>query len=536
MKTTLVSQQQSKQAEQQEIRALHNTTMTDCKNTLRDIVFTEMCGIVRVRNEIITENTAGVTAGDIVDCEVSDWVASPCSLPCDDNLTGGVQNLTREIISINKKNGAPCPPLVMSKTCNQVKCPINCKIGNFTEWSECTNACGGGIRSRSRPQLVKPENGGTACESLTESQPCNTGACDKDCVVGEWTPFTACSKVCDTGFVARQRNVVAPVVGEGTCMAADDPHRLERKPCNPHACVGDEVCMANMDLVIAIDSSGSITQTGFDIMKTYAAKVVRRMKSEAYGHEALRVAVVQFGNGKLGDNNIVSDAIVASPMDAEMEATASAIEGLKFQKGFTNMAQAVIKARTLLQSSARSGSQSAVLLITDGRPTFKLQATKAVKALREQARLMIVQVQSNRKQDVADMLMGFASAPMEANYMWIHGKSDLQAGSDNHVTQTIASLCAVAESPSARAAADKARGFRLVTAGSYCADSGINAPPASILRETAEDCFHFAETQGKWSEFTFQPPKNCVVFQKQCSTLTGNATASIFEPIAPATS
>merc|ERR1712187_753838 len=106
------------------------------------------------------------------------------------------------------------------------------------------------------------------------------------------------------------------------CAAKNDPKRFELKACNENACIGDEVCQSQIDLIIALDGSGSVTQAGFDVFKTFAAMIVRRLKAQAYGQEAMKVAVVQFGNGKLDSNNIVSDAKVVATSSNDMETTA----------------------------------------------------------------------------------------------------------------------------------------------------------------------------------------------------------------------
>ena len=75
-----------------------------------------------------------------------------------------------------------------------------------------------------------------------------------------------------------------------------------------------------------------------------------------------------------------------------------------------------------------------VMVITDGRPSFKFQTMHAVKSLRKSARVMIVHVQSNKKKEVAEMLRGWVSEPDNANYRFIAGKSKLAKAYDSYVT------------------------------------------------------------------------------------------------------
>jgi len=300
------------------------------------------------------------------------------------------------------------------------------------------------VQSQTRSMEVKPKNGGSACDALTQTQPCNSGSCDVDCVLGEWMPWKPCTKACSSGYEERRKRMVSELKGDGACVPWNDKERLERKPCNAQACTGDEECNSTIDLVIAIDSSGSITEAGFDILKEFAAKIVRRMMAP------VQVGVVLFGNGKLDlETNVISDAkVMTDNLEGDMEAVAGKIEGMIVHKGFTNMAQGFTKSKDVL-TYARKKAQSTVLMITDGRPSFKFQTGFAVKSLRKSSRLMITQVQANRKQEIAELLKGYVSEPWNTNYRHIPGKKKLADAYDSYVTSTLADLCPKLVSPSA---------------------------------------------------------------------------------------
>ena len=42
-------------------------------------------------------------------------------------------------------------------------------------------------------------NGGAECPRLSEIEACNSQACPIDCVVGDWSEWSACSNPCNTG-------------------------------------------------------------------------------------------------------------------------------------------------------------------------------------------------------------------------------------------------------------------------------------------------------------------------------------------------
>jgi uncharacterized protein YegL len=256
--------------------------------------------------------------------------------------------------------------------------------------------------------------------------------------------FKPCTKACNAGYEERRKRMVSEAQGDGFCLPWNDKERLERKPCNTQACTGDEMCNSTIDLVIAIDSSGSVTEAGFDILKEFTVKIVERMMAP------VQVGVVLFGNGKLDlETNIISDAkVITDNLEADMEAVKTKIQEMIIHKGFTNMAQAFTKSKDVL-TYARKKAASVVMVVTDGRPSFKFQTMHAVKSLRSSSRVMIVHVQANKKKEMAELLKGWVSEPANANYRYIAGKSKLAKAYDSYVTSQVADLCPELISPSA---------------------------------------------------------------------------------------
>jgi len=463
-KTADTEQQNAKNGEKKELTTLYDATMEECNAHMKEILFNEICGVLAVRNNMVKEHMAGAPVP--TDCQFSEWLPGECSVPCDDELVGGMQNLTREIITKNKDRGVKCPALKTERKCNQIKCPVDCKLTAFSAFGKCTKECGSGVQTRTRTVEVKPLNGGQACDALLESQPCNTGACDFDCTLSDWTEFTKCSQTCNAGYIERRKRVVEAQGGTGTCAADLSKDRLERQTCNTQACIGDEKCAAKMDLVIAVDASGSMTETGFDIVKTFTEKIIERMDKN------VNVAVVQFGNGVLDSDHIVSDAKLISPLSGDSAATVGKVKSMVWQKGFTNMAQAIFKAKEVLGNTApdRNGAQSAVLVITDGRPSFQFQTNAAVAKLRNGSRLSFAHVQRFRKQEMAELLKKYASDPWESNYIHIKGKNVLKKDYDKYAMEVLSELCNELVSPAAVEAAQAAEA-KAVEAKAAAADS-----------------------------------------------------------------
>ena len=186
-------------------------------------------------------NTVACRAGD---CEVGSWgIWGPCYdkngfevLCATDLIPGGTMLRSRKVTSFPSPTGLPCPILNETKTCNTHTCARDCVIGNWTEWSACSLTCGGGSTTRTRQGDVQPLNGGIQCPvPISETNPCNTDACSpNDCQVGEWSEWTACGAACGGGEQKRTRDVVKASLIGSPCPALE-----EWRMCNTQLCPQD---------------------------------------------------------------------------------------------------------------------------------------------------------------------------------------------------------------------------------------------------------------------------------------------------------
>jgi len=166
------------------------------------------------------------------DCQLSDWSEwSKCSSECG----GGEQVRTRTLIALPINGGAECGPLIERKACNTQSCLVDCKVSNWNEWSSCTASCGGGKQTRSRTILVASSGGGKECPVLSETQDCNIGKCPIDCKVGEWSAWSACDKECGGGTQFRTRKILQEAANGGQQC----PILKETRTCNSQACAAD---------------------------------------------------------------------------------------------------------------------------------------------------------------------------------------------------------------------------------------------------------------------------------------------------------
>jgi hypothetical protein len=137
-KAAQMDEQGAKQKEKVDTTKLFDDTMKECQDTMKQILYMEICGVLAVRNNIIAKNLPGEPTP--TDCSVGEFVASDCSVSCDDDLQGGVHNLAREVITMNSKRGVACPALSTTRKCKQIPCPVECELSHWSNWGKCSTS------------------------------------------------------------------------------------------------------------------------------------------------------------------------------------------------------------------------------------------------------------------------------------------------------------------------------------------------------------------------------------------------------------
>jgi hypothetical protein len=244
--------------------------------------------------------------------------------------------------------------------------------------------------------------------------------------------------------------------------------------CNTHTCKGDEICVANQDLVIAVDGSGSIRDAGFKILKAWVGKLLGRYETQYWGNDAVKLAIVLFGNGVImPDGKSVSPAIIRQPLTFDMAAVKTAVDELPFKKGFTNMAQAFAAAETAFTQGSRRGSQSAVLVVTDGKPSFNFMTTQMVEQLDDKAvsRYFLIVSEESLDSDAMKVMKSWASQPWETNLVHVPGGlALLESDPDTLADKALVKFCPNAYSPSDAQWEEINYGYAHVMDGHYCGD------------------------------------------------------------------
>lgn len=488
-------EQKSKMEEQRILNQEYKDVWGECKATIYEILYTNICGVKQVRGEISKKSKA-VPPDQIIDCEVSDWVPEKCTKTCDDACDapppegpptsgpgpspapasflqqapcGGTQLLKREIVTKPNQYGAKCPTLNVSKVCGQVACPVDCKMSSWSEWNMCTKECEGGVQGRTRNVNVKPLNNGAGCDSAQEIRPCNTGSCMRPCTLKPWSDYSPCSQMCGGGEQEKHRAIKIKARAGGECPKSKSAKRFHTRKCNVQPCIGDEKCIAKVDMIIAVDGSGSISEKGFTVLKDFIAALTDRFSGRSYGVNAMQVGVVLFGNGRVNKDGTIQDGQVISPLSSDMKKVKAAVTAMVWKKGFTNLAQAFTTASRVLGEKGRKHATSAIMIVTDGKPSFKVQTWQAAKKVKRNGVVVNV-VSVNAFPDKANrkFMKKITTAPAKSNFVAIPGLTKLKRQMDKYVTQTLAQTCPKAESPTTLKAQQTANGFKFIREGAWC--------------------------------------------------------------------
>jgi hypothetical protein len=428
------------------LEAEHTKLDSFCHDSVNQAAL-QLCKIKSIRQELFK---MGGSRPFIQDCEVSAWTPEPCSKPCG----GGVQNLVRQVVVPNSQ-GAACPPLSMQVSCNAHECPVDCDMGSWSGWTACSANCGGGIKQRIRHVNRRSQHGGKLCGAEAESVSCAETPCDKDCTLSTWSSWSTCSRACGGGFQERARRVVIQATGMGRCPTEDDHQRLEFMRCNPAACTPATPpllkCAAKVDVIILLDSSGSLGKPGWDAMKAAGQSLVKAMDPNANDGNGAQVAVLVYSGPKNMNAYKKCTGLSADKVDmltdcqmswvehftTNTEELAGKIDSIPWRKGSTMTSQALATAEAELVSG-RADAESVVIVLADQLPMMPRRTGQVAAALRKKARLIWAVATEAGPGELAKFA-SWASRPVADNVVYAHTAEDL--AKDAALNKIIATAC-----------------------------------------------------------------------------------------------
>jgi len=411
---------------------------------------TEMCALKKIRGELYKMKGGGHSAF-FQDCEVSKWDPEECTKMCSrDKEGGGVQKLTRNVLT-HPNGGTKCLPLAAMRSCNNQPCPVDCRLSAWSGWSKCSAQCGGGVTQRLRGVKTAMKYGGKPCGGASQTVSCNNQACEKDCELSSWTKWSTCTKDCDGGTQKRQKFITKVAEGAGQCAGSWSLKRLEYKKCNMKRCQLEAgaltmTCDRELDIILLIDGSGSLGQTG------WAAEIkAAQLFVDAFsvtGAKAQMAVILYSGprtwggvfkcfarNTKKVDREKICGIKTVTHFTSDLAKVKTLITGLSWPRGSTLTSLALMTAKAEL-SLGRKDAQSDVVLFTDGRPLSYRSTGIASKKVRKVARLVWVPV---TKYAPRQKIKSWATRRWEENVVFVPTFKDLEK--PDVITHIVANIC-----------------------------------------------------------------------------------------------
>jgi len=423
----------------------YDETMAKCKTSIRAFE-DEICSARKLRGELYKMSNIQRNAQD---CEVSEWIPEECPVSCG----GATQRLKRRISMVPNQYGAGCPPVEMERRCNEQSCPIDCEVGAWSRWSSCTVRCGGGVRQRARLVEMQPMFNGKPCSATSAAEKCNVGACDKDCVLSEWTDWATCSKECDGGLRTRKKEVTTEAVGKGRCADRMDPSRLGYKPCNERICRlpanASLTCKSKLDVIVLLAGAAGLREEGWAAFQKAGEMLIRAFPG---GKEGVQLAMMLYSGPGTWDGfkrctrapgdservNMKDDCGIdwVSHFSDNPESVADKVPSLKWPAG-TSFTSGALMATLVELRYGRRDAASVVVVISDGASAMSPAMTAEAAALvRNRARLIWVPVTEFGQ---LDQVKSWASSPSEANVIKVPGAKAL--ANPATISSIVANIC-----------------------------------------------------------------------------------------------
>jgi len=275
-----------------------------CNATIDDIKFNLLCAYVRLRTNLRLEHKLFVE-----DCEVEAWMPGDCKdkrtqksvfCPYPEGFQGGKREYTREKGSFKLTNnsnatnyGLKCEKMITTLTldCGTKPCPVDC--ANRTDWlitdqKECAVTCGPFGTMQLKKFFTPPSYGGKVCPQDKKSETCppvknennqdvfRPLTCKHMCkltIVDKWCPRICGAK--PEHLLKRSYAGISPIECPDAlpCACKAAPWAACEDTAYERECDNDERLRDDINVIIAIDGSGSVGNETYQAMKLLANKL-----------------------------------------------------------------------------------------------------------------------------------------------------------------------------------------------------------------------------------------------------------------------
>eukprot|EP00434_Breviolum_minutum_P017446 symbB.v1.2.015397.t1/scaffold1144.1/size135540/5 len=136
--------------------------------------------------------------------EWSDW--ADCTTTCGVGSNSAERSFFPQDCSPKPTEG----DLKRFRPCEEEECvrPVHCSVSAWTSWSACSEACGSGVRSRERHEVIAPNSLGRPCPATFQEWACEDVPCSHFCHVTPWSAWGPCSVSCGQGRMHRSRTSI----------------------------------------------------------------------------------------------------------------------------------------------------------------------------------------------------------------------------------------------------------------------------------------------------------------------------------------